>query len=228
MKKLLVVFVVFFLSACGEKTRLDGTYSNNQSGMKISMIFKPDGTVQAGVGGTIYPIERPYEINGSRVKIAGEKGDEILTILENGDLLAEQGLRFTKELPSSPTAAAVANIPSTSSVTTIPAEVNSTEQSDICDGLNMENTNEQNECLSRKFTQSDRQLNETYKQLMATLDDTRKTALKKEQIAWIKVKEAKCIQAGKEFEGGSMETTAIEDCKVQETEQRLAYLRSYK
>lgn len=108
------------------------------------------------------------------------------------------------------------------------APVSTVEQSDICQGLNMEITADQNECLGRKFTQADRQLNETYKQLMASLDETRRVALKKEQIAWIKVKEAKCIQAGKEFEGGSMEAVAIEDCKVQETEQRLAYLRDYR
>ena len=107
-------------------------------------------------------------------------------------------------------------------------QANATEQTGICKGLNLENTAEQGECLDRKFAQSDQQLNETYKQLMAGLDDVRKVALKKEQIAWIKDKETKCAQAGKEVEGGTLEPVVIADCKVQTTEQRLAYLKAFK
>jgi uncharacterized protein YecT (DUF1311 family) len=106
--------------------------------------------------------------------------------------------------------------------------VSSVEQTGVCKGLNMEDTNDQVECLNRKFSQADLQLNDSYKQLMAGFDGTRKAELKKEQITWIKLKEAKCAQAGKEVEGGTMELVVIADCKVQETEQRLAYLKNYK
>jgi uncharacterized protein YecT (DUF1311 family) len=63
---------------------------------------------------------------------------------------------------------------------------------------------------------------------MSRLDASRKAALKKEQVAWIKEKESKCAKAGKEAEGGSLEAVMIKDCFVQETEQRLTYLKSFK
>ncbi len=110
-----------------------------------------------------------------------------------------------------------------------PAEqVNTVEQSGPCKGLDLAVTAEQLECLDRKFAIADGQLNDAYKQLMATRDETTKAALKKEQIAWIKEKEKTCAQAGKEFEGGSMEAVLISDCKVQMTEKRVAYLKNYK
>lgn len=102
------------------------------------------------------------------------------------------------------------------------------EQSGICKGLDLVVTAEQLECLNRKFALADKKLNESYKQLMGTLDDSRKYALKKEQVIWIKEKEEKCARAGKEMEGGSMEAVLISDCEVQMTEQRLTSLTNYK
>lgn len=110
-----------------------------------------------------------------------------------------------------------------------PAEqVNTVEQSGPCKGLDLAITTEQLECLDKKFAIADGQLNDAYKQLMSTRDEATKAALKKEQIAWIKDKEKTCAQAGKEFEGGSMEAVLISDCKVQMTEKRVAYLKSYR
>ena len=101
------------------------------------------------------------------------------------------------------------------------------EQTGVCKGLDLTVTADQIECLNRQFTSADKQLNETYKQLMATLDDSRKSALKKEQVAWVKEKVSKCNQAGKEFEGGTMETVLVADCEVEMTEKRLAYLKNF-
>ena len=107
-------------------------------------------------------------------------------------------------------------------------QTNTVEQTGLCKGLDLAVTAEQLECLNRKFTEADKQLNIVYRQVMAGLEESRKSALKKEQIAWIKEKETKCAQAGKDFEGGTMEPVAIADCKVQMTETRLAYLKNYK
>ncbi len=104
----------------------------------------------------------------------------------------------------------------------------SVEQSGICKGLDLSVTSEQIECLERKYTAADKELNNIYKQTMSRLDDSRKSALKKEQVAWIKEKESKCSQAGKEMEGGSLETVMIKDCFVQMTEQRVTYLNNFK
>lgn len=108
-----------------------------------------------------------------------------------------------------------------------PEQDDQVEQVGICKGLDLTVTPDQIECLNRKFTSVDQQLNETYKQLMVTLDDSRKSALKKEQVAWVKEKESKCNQAGKEFEGGTMEIVLIADCEVEMTEKRLAYLKNF-
>ena len=102
------------------------------------------------------------------------------------------------------------------------------EQSGICKGLDLSITAEQLECLDRKYSAADKELNILYKQKMAGLDESKKSALKKEQIAWIKEKESKCAQAGKEMEGGTLETVMIKDCTVQMTEQRVAFLKSIK
>ncbi len=102
------------------------------------------------------------------------------------------------------------------------------EQSGICKGLDLSITAEQLECLDRKYSTADKELNILYKQKMADLDESKKSSLKKEQIAWVKEKESKCAQAGKEMQGGTLETVMIKDCMVQMTEQRVAYLRNIK
>lgn len=101
-------------------------------------------------------------------------------------------------------------------------------QSGICKGLDLSITAEQIECFERKYSAADKELNDIYKQTMSRLDESRRAALKKEQIAWIKEKETKCAQAGKEVEGGTLETVMIKDCLVQMTEQRVTYLKNIK
>ncbi len=107
------------------------------------------------------------------------------------------------------------------------AQDDTVEKDGICKGLDLAITSDQHECLGRKFTVADKELNAEYKQLMARLDDGQKASLKKEQIAWIKQKESKCAKAGKEFEGGTLEGIMIGDCKVQMTEDRVTYLKKY-
>jgi uncharacterized protein YecT (DUF1311 family) len=108
------------------------------------------------------------------------------------------------------------------------SQSSSVEQSGLCKGLDLSITAEQIDCLERKYSAADKELNDIYKQTMSKLDGSRRTALKKEQIAWIKEKETKCAQAGKEMEGGTLETVMIKDCFVQMTEQRVTYLKNFK
>lgn len=109
-----------------------------------------------------------------------------------------------------------------------PQQSDAIEQSGICKGLNLSVTPDQIECAQRDFENFDKQLNNTYKQLMATLDPSRKAILKKEQIAWIKEKELKCDEQESEFEGGQLGRVLGMNCIVHMTEQRLAYLKNYK
>lgn len=101
-------------------------------------------------------------------------------------------------------------------------------QADLCEGISMAEAPELLECLDKKFAIADGQLNVAYKQLMATRDEATKAALKKEQIAWIKDKEKTCAEAGKEFEDLPRGAILISNCKVQMTEERVAYLKGYK
>lgn len=98
-------------------------------------------------------------------------------------------------------------------------------QADLCEGISMADAPELLECLDKKFAIADGQLNVAYKQLMATRDEATKAALKKEQIAWIKDKEKTCAEAGKEFEDLPRGAILISNCKVQMTEERVAYLK---
>lgn len=102
------------------------------------------------------------------------------------------------------------------------------EKTGICEGLDISITSENLECLDRKYNVADEELNKVYKQLMSTLEDSKKSSLKKEQMSWIKEKESKCETAGKEVEGGSLEPVLIKGCFLQMTEKRLEYLKKVK
>lgn len=93
-KKVLLLLLIALLSACGSST-LDGKYSSGGPA-DLSFIFKPDGTAQMAVGGSIFPGEYPYEVSGNEIKLNGQEGDILITIADNGDLLAK-GMRFKKE-----------------------------------------------------------------------------------------------------------------------------------
>lgn len=92
------VFVSLLLAACGDlNSRLDGTWTSHLTGVaeqEISMTFKPDGTARMFVGSTQVPLEVAYKVEGNKIT-TGVDGDYIITILDNGDLLAN-GLRLTK------------------------------------------------------------------------------------------------------------------------------------
>lgn len=130
-----------------------------------------------------------------------------------------------QQVPTPSLAQAPATAPSSTETAEPQADV---RQADLCEGIGMANAPELLECLDKKFAIADGQLNAAYKQLMATRDETTKAALKKEQIAWIKDKEKTCAEAGKEFEDLPRGAILTSKCKVQMTEERVAYLKGYK
>lgn len=98
MKNFLFVFVLLLLSACGDShSSLDGTWTSHMSGIpeqEMSLTFKPDGTARMAIGGSQIPLEMAYKVKGKQIT-TGADGDFIITILDNGDLLA-RGVRLTK------------------------------------------------------------------------------------------------------------------------------------
>lgn len=107
-------------------------------------------------------------------------------------------------------------------------EESTVEKTGVCQGLDLSVTADQLECLDRKYQVADKDLNNTYKQVMARIGESRKESLKKEQISWIKEKTSKCDKAGKEAEGGSLQPVIIKDCELHMTEQRIEYLKKFK
>ncbi|MGY8524038.1 lysozyme inhibitor LprI family protein [Paracidovorax citrulli] len=101
------------------------------------------------------------------------------------------------------------------------------ETEGICKGLDLAVTLDMRVCLDRRFKLADGKLNERYQELMASIGETRKAQLKREQIRWIREKEAKCPRAGTEFAGGTLEPVVIADCYVTMTEKRLQRLMQY-
>ncbi|WP_050464284.1 lysozyme inhibitor LprI family protein [Herbaspirillum autotrophicum] len=110
----------------------------------------------------------------------------------------------------------------------LPPKEDSKEKTGLCTGLDMAVTSDQLTCTGLRYEAADKELNSTYKQLMASLNTERKAELKSEQIVWIKKKEKECSEAGKEVSGGSLEGVLISDCHASMTEDRLKYLQSYK
>lgn len=118
-------------------------------------------------------------------------------------------------------------VPTAVPTSAAPTVANTVEQTGLCKGLDLAAHAAQIECLDRKYSSSDKQLNDAYKELMAGFDESRKSSLKKEQIAWIREKEAKCQTGGKDG-GGGVATLANAECKLRFTEQRLGLLKNYK
>ena len=150
------------------------------------------------IAGDAYQLPITYESQ------LDDKGQHIVSVggIMRGDLMAvhsaiKESLIKTR-VPKSEAVPVPAPAPPP-----VPAEQQkqstSVEQSGICKGLDLSITSEQIECLERKYSAADKELNNIYKQTVSRLEESRRAALKKEQIAWIKEKETKCAQAGKEM-----------------------------
>ncbi len=97
---------------------------------------------------------------------------------------------------------------------------------EICKGLDTSITSDMMSCLGLRFEAADKELNKVYKELMRNLNEVQKQELKRQQTKWIKNKEKQCPLAGKEVEGGTMESVLISDCFVTRTEKRLSELKA--
>jgi uncharacterized protein YecT (DUF1311 family) len=83
-------------------------------------------------------------------------------------------------------------------------------------------------CSNREFERADKELNTAYKAVMVSLAPDRKSALKSEQVAWIKDKEKQCEAATAGTINYRQETLAKNNCLVEMTTQRIAYLKNFR
>lgn len=84
------------------------------------------------------------------------------------------------------------------------------------------------QCSNHEFEIADKELNSTYKSITASLTPDRKAVLKSEQIAWVKTKEVECDAAMQGHMNPRHMDIAKNDCLVEKTNQRTAYLKSFR
>jgi uncharacterized protein YecT (DUF1311 family) len=149
-------------------------------------------------------------------------------------LLAFSVVACTKEPHTAATRATdipapvVADKPATAHTEQNVVDASSVEPDGICQGLDTDVTMGRYECDGRKFILADKLLNEQYQQRMTMLHPERQTALRVSQRAWLKDKDRACEQAGKEYEGGSLERVVALQCELRMTQERTTYLANYR
>ena len=84
-------------------------------------------------------------------------------------------------------------------------------------------------CLAEKAERAEAELNKIYKEIMASLDKERQNALRKEERAWIKWREAECARQAKNVEdcvdGCGVPTTMQVVCMRKEANTRVQQLK---
>jgi uncharacterized protein YecT (DUF1311 family) len=90
--------------------------------------------------------------------------------------------------------------------------------------LNAQSQSEMNREAAEEADAADKELNQVYKELMATLDDEGKALLKASQRAWIAYRDAECAFAADEVRGGSMAPLLYSTQMTALTDERTAVL----
>lgn len=98
------------------------------------------------------------------------------------------------------------------------------KKSDPC--ANPQTQYEINQCAGRDYRAADALLNQTYKRLMAVLDDEEKAQLKEAQTAWLKYRDSNCEFEGDQYKGGSMRPAVYASCLATMTTKRTTELKT--
>jgi uncharacterized protein YecT (DUF1311 family) len=83
------------------------------------------------------------------------------------------------------------------------------------------------ECYDIELSVQDGRLNQAYKMVMQRLPAERKTALRNEERAWIKRRDAVCQRHAAPEAGGTMYDVMLSSCLVNETIKRTIVLENY-
>jgi len=85
---------------------------------------------------------------------------------------------------------------------------------------------EMNNCWGNEYKKADAQLNQTYQQLAAMLEDEDKTELKAAENAWIKYRDALCDFVADQYKGGSIRPMIHAICLGDVTSNRTTELKN--
>jgi uncharacterized protein YecT (DUF1311 family) len=83
------------------------------------------------------------------------------------------------------------------------------------------------DCIAGELARQDKRLNESYKELMASLEGKRKSQLREVQRKWLAFRDANCAFYDKP-DGGQADRLAANECVVQFTAQRATELEGLK
>ena len=82
------------------------------------------------------------------------------------------------------------------------------------------------QCADRQLSASDTVLNQTYRKLLADLDDEHRALLQKAQRAWVGFRDADCDLDASTALGGSMYGMLVSDCRTAMTNTRVKDLKA--
>ncbi len=80
------------------------------------------------------------------------------------------------------------------------------------------------QCADRELAKSDAALNQTYRKLVADLDDEHRALLQKAQRAWVAFRDADCDLDASVALGGSMHPMLVAECRAAMTGARVKEL----
>lgn len=104
------------------------------------------------------------------------------------------------------------------------AAAGGTPQADPC--KTRANQLELTQCADRQLSASDKVLNQTYRKLLADLDDEHRALLQKAQRAWVGFRDADCDLDASTALGGSMYGMLVSDCRTAMTNTRVKDLKA--
>ena len=90
------------------------------------------------------------------------------------------------------------------------------------------NQQDMNECAMRDFRAADAILNITYGEVMQSLPQQQRTALRTEQRAWLKARDPACKRAARANEGGSIWPLVFYSCLERSTRERTGEIERWK
>lgn len=97
----------------------------------------------------------------------------------------------------------------------------------ICNEVGLQQ--EMNACAESAFAAADKELNEAYRKLEASLNKTQQVALASDEKAWLNSLDTECRKAANdEAEGGSMWPMVFWQCKADTTKLRVETLRNWR
>jgi uncharacterized protein YecT (DUF1311 family) len=83
-----------------------------------------------------------------------------------------------------------------------------------------------NNCWGNEYKKADAQLNQTYQQLAALLEEEDKAELKAAENAWIKYRDANCDFVADQYRGGTMRGMILAICLADVTGNRTTELKN--